>query len=75
MKQKSVVDKYNDLLKKKKKIEDNISNLQREKDYKVQLMEKKYQSMIDENLNDLDAINGEIDQTQKYITKHPDKKQ
>lgn len=71
---KNVVDVYNDLLKKKKKIEDTISNLQREKDYKVQLMEKKYQSMIDENLNDLDAINGEIDQTQKYITKHPDKK-
>ena len=71
---KNVVDVYNSLLKSKKRIEDTISNLQREKDYKVQLMEKKYQSMIDENLNDLDAINGEIDQTQKYITKHPDKK-
>ena len=75
MKKRNAVDVYNDLLRKKKLIEDKISNTQREKDYKVQLMEKKYQSEIDECLNQLDAINGEIDYTQKYITKHPDKKQ
>lgn len=73
MKKRNAVDVYNDLLRKKKAIEDKISNTQREKDYKVQLMEKKYQSEIDEQLNELDAINGEIDQTQKYISKHPSK--
>lgn len=71
---KNVVDVYNDLMRKRKTIEDRISNTQREKDYKVQLMEKKYQSMIDEDLNELDAIDGEIEQTQKYISKHPNNK-
>lgn len=71
---KNVVDVYNDLMRKRKTVEDRISNTQREKDYKVQLMEKKYQSMIDEDLNELDAIDGEIEQTQKYIAKHPNSK-
>lgn len=71
----NVVNTYNKLLNKKKFIEDRLSNTQREKDYKVQLIEKKYQSMIDKDMNELDAINGVIKQTQIYISKHPDTRQ
>lgn len=75
MRIKNVVNTYNKLLNKKKFIEDRISNTQREKDYKVQLIEKKYQSMLDKDMNELDAINGVIKQTQIYISKHPDTRQ
>jgi hypothetical protein len=75
MKNKDVVKEYNSLLNKKKLIEDRLSNTQREKDYKVQLIERKYQTMIDRDMNELDAIDGIIKTTQIYISKHPDTRQ
>lgn len=61
---------YNNLVKSKSIAEDNMSNLQREKDYKVQCIEKKYESRINVYINQIDYYNLEIEKVKKYIKEH-----
>lgn len=61
---------YNNLVKSKSIAEDSMSNLQREKDYKVQCIEKKYESRINVYINQIDYYNLEIEKVKKYIKEH-----
>ena len=46
-KEKSIIDRYNDVLKQQQTLLNEMSNLGRKKDYEVQKIEKKYNEKID----------------------------
>ena len=64
-----VIEEYNDLLKKQQYLNDQMSNLGREKDYKVQKIEKHYQSQIDNLVRDQEALAIVIANIEEYIKK------
>lgn len=53
---KSIIDRYKKLLEKQQSVADRLSNTQREKDFRVQKLEKQYQSKIDKLLQDEQSI-------------------
>lgn len=63
----SVIDKYDELIKKQQRLMDDMSNTGREKDYKVQKIEKEYDSKIDIITRKLQAVALQIDTVQRYI--------
>lgn len=63
----NVVKVYDALLRKQQKLMDGMSNVGREKDYKVQKIEKKYTSEIDEYMRQLDSIGLEIELVKRYV--------
>lgn len=69
MKKIDVVKNYNDLLKEQQRLNDEMSNLGREKDYKVQKIEKHYQSQIDNLVRDQEALAIVISNVEDYIKK------
>ena len=64
-----VIKQYNDLLKRQQDLNDQMSNLGREKDYKVQKIEKQYQSQIDNLIRDQEALAIVITNIEDYIKK------
>lgn len=70
MNKKDAVKAYNNLVKSREIANDKMSNLQREKDYKVQCIEKKYESKINEFINQVSYYDLEIDKVKKYIKEH-----
>lgn len=66
---KTVTDSYNALINKQQKLEDTMSNLGREKDYKVQKIEKEYDSKIDKIVRELQAVALQIDAVKIYVSK------
>lgn len=64
---KSINERFKKLIEKQQTIADKLSNLQREKDFKVQKLEKYYQSKI-ENLIKTEQANALIiEVTRKFI--------
>lgn len=63
----TVISKYDSLVKKQQRIMDDMSNTGREKDYKVQKIEKYYESKIDILTRQLQAVALQIDTVQRYI--------
>lgn len=53
---KNIIDNYKKLLYKQQSVADRLSNTQREKDFRVQKLEKQYQSKIDKLLQDEQSI-------------------
>lgn len=66
---KTVTDSYNKLINKQQYWADKMSNLGREKDYKTQKIEKKYDAEIDKATRALQAIALQIDAVKLYISK------
>lgn len=66
---KTVTDSYNKLVDKQQNLTDKMSNLGREKDYKVQKIEKEYNSKIDQITRELQAVALQIDAVKIYISK------
>lgn len=65
----SIIEEYNNLLKEQQRLDDKMSNLGREKDYKVQKIEKQYQSQIDNLIRDQEALAIVISNVEDYIKK------
>lgn len=63
----NVVNGYNALIKNRKKLEDRMANLGREKDYRVTKISKKYDSKIDNVTRELASIDLQIDIAEKYV--------
>ena len=68
-KEKSIIDRYNDVLKKQQTLLNVMSNLGRKKDYEVQKIEKKYNEKIDSLVRKQQALAIVADSTQSYISK------
>lgn len=64
-----VIKDYNDLLKRQQDLNVKMSNLGREKDYKVQKIEKQYQSQIDDLVREQEALAVTIANIEDYIKK------
>lgn len=65
--EKSVIDKYNWLINRQQLLIDDMSNLGREKDYKVQKIERDYNSKIDMVTRELQAVSLQIETIKKYV--------
>lgn len=68
-KQQDVTNSYNNLLKQYQKNKDRMSNLGREKDYKVQKISKKYESEIEDCIHIGELLKIQIDNIRQYIEK------
>lgn len=68
--EKDAIKTYNSLLRGRSEVADKMSNVQREKDYKVQRIEKRYESKINIYINLLDNYDLEIEKVKKYIKEH-----
>lgn len=64
---KDVIESYDVLVKKQQKLQDEMSNLGREKDYKVQKIEKQYDSEIENLIRKVKAIDLKIEIAKKYV--------
>lgn len=62
-----VIEKYNGLVSIREKLIDNMSNLGREKDYKVQKIEREYNTKIDDVTRKLQAVALQIETIKTYI--------
>lgn len=64
---KDVIESYDVLVEKQQKLQDEMSNLGREKDYKVQKIEKQYDSEIENLIRKVKAIDLKIEIAKKYV--------
>lgn len=62
------VKSYQALIKRQQETMTKLSNVGREKDYKVQKIEKKYEAQIDDLVRELDAIDLQIDVAKRYVS-------
>lgn len=67
IKQQNVINNYNSLLKQYQRNEDKMSNLGREKDYKVQKISKEYELKIENCIRVQSALKIQLENIQKYI--------
>lgn len=65
--EKTVINKYEHLVRRQQTLIDNMSNLGREKDYKVQKIERDYNSQIDNITRELQAVALQIEGVKKYV--------
>lgn len=63
-----VTNDYNNLVKEQQRILDDISNIGRIRDMKVEKIDKKYQAMIDYKIREQKAVALQIEIAQKYVT-------
>jgi len=61
---------FDELLSQKKLLENNLANLQREKDLKVDKVNNKYDAKIELVLRALSVIDNELDKTKTYVSKN-----
>lgn len=64
-----IIKDYNNLLKRQQDLDVQMSNLGREKDFKVQKIEKHYQSQIDDLVREQEALAVTIANIEDYIKK------
>ena len=64
-----IIKDYNNLLKRQQDLDVEMSNLGREKDFKVQKIEKHYQSQIDNLVREQEALAVTIANIEDYIKK------
>lgn len=64
-----IIKDYNNLLKRQQDLDVEMSNLGREKDFKVQKIEKHYQSQIDDLVREQEALAVTIANIEDYIKK------
>ena len=65
--EKSVISKYDALVKRQQNLMNEMSNTGREKDYKVQKIEKEYEAKIDVITRELQAVALQIETVQRYV--------
>lgn len=65
--EREVLNKYDKLLRLQQKIADELSNLQREKEYHVQKIEREYNSQIDNKLREAQAISLQVEGVKRYV--------
>ena len=63
----SVVKKYENLIKRQQRLCDELSNLDKEKNYKVQRTERNYNSKIDNKTRQLKAVSLQIKNIRLYV--------
>ena len=68
MRDTDTVKSYQALIKRQQETMTKLSNVGREKDYKVQKIEKKYEAQIDDLVRKLDAIDLQIDGAKRYVS-------
>ena len=61
---------YNKLLNRKQKVADKIARTQRQKDLKVDTINKKYESQIDKLMREQSEINVLVSNTQEYVARN-----
>ncbi|MBR1984649.1 MAG: hypothetical protein IKA31_02820 [Clostridia bacterium] len=61
---------YNKLLNRKQKVADKIARTQRQKDLKVDTINKKYESQIDKLMREQSEINILVSNTQEYVARN-----
>lgn len=66
--EKEVLNNYDKLLKKQQKNADELSNLEREKQYEVQKIERKYNSKIDNKTREAQAIALQVETVKRYVS-------
>lgn len=59
--------RYDDLLKRKKLLENKMANVQREKDLKIDKINNDYEAQLEELLRDLKLISNEISRSKEYV--------
>lgn len=65
--EKDVINKYEGLVRRQQALIDDMSNLGREKDYKVQKIEREYNYKIDNVTRELQAVSLQIETVKKYV--------
>lgn len=65
--EKSVINKYDALIKNQQELINEMANTGREKDYKVQKIEKEYEAKIDVITRKLQAVALQIETVQRYV--------
>lgn len=66
IKNKTIVS-YDSLIRTKKELENEMSNLQREKDLKVDRINNQYEARIDAVIRTLRLVESEIDKSKEYL--------
>lgn len=66
----SIISSYDKLLNKKQYFLDKMSNIGREKDYRVQKIEKKYEAKIDALIRKEQSCSLQIEISKKYLDKN-----
>ena len=69
LKEKTVINSYERLIKKQQKLMNQLSNTGRERDYKLKKIENKYDSKIDNLVRAQEALNLIVKATQDYVGK------
>lgn len=69
LKEKTVINSYERLIKKQQKLMNQLSNTGRERDYKLKKIENKYDSKIDNLVRAQEALNLIVSATQEYVGK------
>ena len=67
LKRKNVIKYCDDLMKKQRDNQDLMANLGRERDYKVEKINREYQSQIDACAKTDEALSLQIDMVKKYV--------
>lgn len=67
MLERETIDKYNKLINRQQKAVDAASNLVRERDYRVQRIQRKYDAKLDVILREQDAIALQIEVAKRYV--------
>ena len=69
LKERTVINSYERLIKKQLKLMTKMSNVGRERDYKLQKIENKYDSKIADLVREQSALNLIVGATQEYVRK------
>lgn len=67
MTEKETIDNYNRLINRQQRLVDAASNLVRERDYKVQRIQRKYDAELDIILREQDAVALQIEVAKRYV--------
>lgn len=67
MTEKQTIDNYNKLINRQQRLVDAASNLVRERDYKVQRIQRKYDAELDIILREQDAVALQIEVAKRYV--------
>ena len=69
IKERTVINSYEKLIKKQQKLMSKMSNISREKDFKMEKLENRYDSKIDNLVREQAALNLIVGATQEYVRK------
>lgn len=63
----NVTKKYNELLREQEKALSRITNIQREKDFKLKKIENKYDNILSNLIRDSETLALEVEATQRHV--------